>query len=240
MHDDQQNDNGGIMSKGTNDLEGKCLCCGDTVTKATVARHLNNCVVRQSRMLKTQEKGTANEGLFHLRIESLDCGYYWLNVEVSGDATLDDFDYYLRKIWLDCCGHCSSFSIGRRRGQKVSNDGSINDVFQKVEVLTHVYDYGTPSHTLIKKIGIRIGNPTTKHPIVLMARNLMPPEVCLECKAPAGWLCIECVHEHGEWGVLCEKHSKSHAHSNYGTPIPLVNSPRIGMCGYDGPAQPPY
>ena len=26
----------------------------------------------------------------------------------------------------------------------------------------------------------------------------------------------------------------------YGDPISLVNSPRLGMCGYDGPAEPPY
>ena len=27
-----------------------------------------------------------------------------------------------------------------------------------------------------------------------------------------------------------------HPHDQYGEPIPLVNSPRLGMCGYDGPA----
>ncbi|WP_127011414.1 hypothetical protein ACF3DV_03465 [Chlorogloeopsis fritschii PCC 9212] len=27
---------------------------------------------------------------------------------------------------------------------------------------------------------------------------------------------------------------------NYGEPIPLVNSPRLSLCGYDGPAEPPY
>jgi hypothetical protein len=41
-------------------------------------------------------------------------------------------------------------------------------------------------------------------------------------------------------GTACEKHAKEHPHENYGEPIPLVNSPRLGMCGYDGPAAPPY
>ena len=29
-------------------------------------------------------------------------------------------------------------------------------------------------------------------------------------------------------------------HDEYGDPMPLVNSPRTGMCAYDGPAEPPY
>lgn len=29
-------------------------------------------------------------------------------------------------------------------------------------------------------------------------------------------------------------------HDDYGEPIELVNSPRLGMCGYTGPADPPY
>jgi len=48
------------------------------------------------------------------------------------------------------------------------------------------------------------------------------------------------VIEEDEWGVLCDEHAKTHPHHDYGDPIELVNSPRIGMCGYTGPADPPY
>jgi hypothetical protein len=51
---------------------------------------------------------------------------------------------------------------------------------------------------------------------------------------------MECLIEEEVWGVLCSKHAKTHPHSDYGDPIPLVNSPRLGMCGYEGPAEPPY
>ena len=41
-------------------------------------------------------------------------------------------------------------------------------------------------------------------------------------------------------GMLCKKHVKGHPHDAYGEPMPVVNSPRMGMCGYEGPAKPPY
>mgnify|MGYP002398251250 CR=1 FL=1 len=61
-----------------------------------------------------------------------------------------------------------------------------------------------------------------------------------ECGADAAWLCEECLIEDQIWGVLCDEHAKEHPHDNYGEPIRLVNSPRLGMCGYTGPAEPPY
>ena len=71
-----------------------------------------------------------------------------------------------------------------------------------------------------------------------MARNRVPEMLCVECDRPAGWLCLECLYEANEPGTwfLCEEHVKDHPHDQYGEPIPLVNSPRLGMCGYDGPA----
>ncbi|MDS4020424.1 MAG: hypothetical protein RKR03_07930 [Candidatus Competibacter sp.] len=89
-------------------------------------------------------------------------------------------------------------------------------------------------------MGTRQGKPTTTHPIALMARNLMPEAKCIQCDEPAAWLCTECLIEHEVWGTLCDKHAKTHPHDDYGEPIPLVNSPRLGLCGYDGPAKPPY
>ena len=38
-----------------------------------------------------------------------------------------------------------------------------------------------------------------------------------------------------------DKHAKTHPHKEFdGGHIALVNSPRLGMCGYVGPAEPPY
>jgi hypothetical protein len=74
----------------------------------------------------------------------------------------------------------------------------------------------------------------------LMARNLQPEASCIECQEPATYLCLECIIEDQVWGTLCDRHVKTHPHEDYEDPIPLVNSPRLGMCGYTGPADPPY
>ena len=68
----------------------------------------------------------------------------------------------------------------------------------------------------------------------------MPEAKCVKCGEPAKMLCIQCLYDNGEEGTLCAKHAKTHPHDDYGEPMPLVNSPRSGMCAYSGPARPPY
>jgi hypothetical protein len=46
-------------------------------------------------------------------------------------------------------------------------------------------------------------------------------------------------YEENQTGFLCDEHVEGYPHDNYGEPMPLVNSPRLGMCGYTGPAEPP-
>lgn len=222
-------------------LKGKCTYCGQEVMKNTVAKHLQTCPQRQELITKSeQKKGNGSETLYHLRVEDAYGGDFWLDLEMRGSASLRDLDKYLRAIWLECCGHMSQFSIGGWQGDKISMGRRICEVFQPGIKLTHIYDFGTESQTLIKAIGIREGVPTTRHPIVLMVRNLLPEAKCIKCKKPATKLCIECLNDHEVWGTLCDEHAQSHPHDNYGEPMALVNSPRLGMCGYDGPAEPPY
>ena len=109
-------------------------------------------------------------------------------------------------------------------------------VFAEGMELTHIYDFGTSSETLIRVVGEREGKPLTNHPITLMARNDVPEVSCMECEQTAAWFCLECVHEDDNPGFLCDQHAKVHPHIDCGEPTPLVNSPRLGMCGYDGPA----
>jgi len=51
---------------------------------------------------------------------------------------------------------------------------------------------------------------------------------------------MECRYEDETPGFLCDAHAATHRHDDYGEPIALVNSPRMGLCGYTGPTNPPY
>ncbi len=224
----------GKSSKGT------CGFCKAEVPKNGITKHLSACPGRKSVVEKAERRRVSSELLFHLRVQDASQSEFWLDLEMRGTSSLEDLDYYLRGIWLECCGHLSRFSVGGWRGDEISESRKIGEVFKFRTELTHIYDFGTSSETLIKAMGMREGKPINSYPIYLMARNLMPESKCMKCGEPAVWLCMECLIEEERWGTLCGKHAKTHPHDNYGGPLKLVNSPRLGMCGYDGPAAPPY
>jgi hypothetical protein len=223
---------------------GQCMYCGQAISKGGMLKHLSACLQRQAVLVKAQANKQANkqasEMLHHLRIQADGLPMFWLDLEMRGSATLKDLDSYLRAIWLECCGHMSQFSVGGWRGQEISMVRKIDAVFEPGVTLTHIYDFGTSSETLVKSLSMRAAKPTTPKPIALMARNLMPEALCIECGQPATCLCNECLIEDQTSGTLCDVHAKTHPHDNYGEPIELMNSPRMGMCGYEGPATPPY
>lgn len=220
--------------------QGKCAFCGREMTKGGLARHLSVCSERHGAINATSHKAVGEQRLYHLQVQDAWQPDYWLHLEMNGTAALGKLDHYLRAIWLECCDHLSQFSLRGWRGEEIPKGRRAERVFEPGMELTHIYDFGTSSETLIKVVGVRKGKPLSAHPIVLMARNNPPEARCTECGQPASWLCVECLHEFGEAGTLCDQHAQIHPHTDYGEPISLVNSPRLGMCGYTGPAEPPY
>jgi hypothetical protein len=87
---------------------GICTYCKNSYTSGGITRHLKACKARQAAL----EKQQGNAPIFHLRVQDQHLPYYWMNIEISGKSTLYDLDQFLRDIWLECCGHLSSFSIG--------------------------------------------------------------------------------------------------------------------------------
>lgn len=220
--------------------KGKCIFCGREMTKGGLVRHLSTCTQRQEALKAAGAKRSAEQELYHLQVQGAWSPEFWLHLEMNGSATLKDLDDYLRAIWLECCGHLSQFSVGGWRGEEIPQSKRADRVFRSGVELIHIYDFGTSSETRIKVVGVRRGRPLSSHPIFLMARNNPLEEYCTECGQPASWLCLECLYEMDEPGTLCAEHAAIHPHQNYGEPIPLVNSPRLGMCGYAGPAEAPY
>ncbi len=220
--------------------QGHCAYCEQEVSSSGIVKHLRTCAQRLAALEKAEKKEGRSETLYHLRVQDKYNKEFWLDLEMRGSAKLKDLDHYLRAIWLECCGHLSQFSSDGWRGKEFAMTRRAEEVFEPRTALTHIYDFGTSSETLIQAVEAREGKPTTRHPIALMARNAMPKEQCMKCKKTAQWLCMECLIEEDKSGVLCEEHVEEHEHDNYGDPVPLVNSPRVGMCGYEGPADPPY
>ncbi|MCI0710011.1 MAG: hypothetical protein L0154_07590 [Chloroflexi bacterium] len=87
---------------------GVCAYCKNSYTGSGMTRHLKACKARQEAI----EKQKGSTPIFHLRIQDDYLSQYWMNIEISGKSTLYDLDQFLRDIWLECCGHLSSFAIG--------------------------------------------------------------------------------------------------------------------------------
>ena len=219
---------------------GECTFCGREMTRTGLARHLPTCSARQEAIEQANQGTGERQPLYHLQIQDAWQGDFWLHLEMKGTTTLKELDHYLRAIWLECCGHLSRFSYGGWGSRDISMGKKAKGVFEPGVEMMHIYDFGTSSETMIRVVGKREGKSLTEYPIKLMARNEPLEMECMECEQSAEWMCLECVYELEESGLLCEEHMEEHLHVEYGEPVPFVNSPRVGMCGYTGPAEPPY
>jgi hypothetical protein len=210
------------------------------MTRGGLVRHLESCRKRKAAIDAADAGKGAQQLLLHLQVEAIGQPDYWLHLEMIGSCQLEELDQYLRAIWLECCGHMSQFSVGGWRGEEIPLYTRLDQALQTGDALTHTYDFGTSSECLIKPVGKRRGRPLSNHPILLMARNHPPQYTCKQCDGAASWLCLECLYDDDDFATFCDQHAKAHPHKAYDEPIPLVNSPRLGMCAYNGPADPPY
>ena len=220
--------------------EGVCRFCNKTFSAAAMSRHLQSCSERK----KAQEKEEKIGKIFLLRAQA---GPFFVYFEVKGIATLKDIDAFLRRLWLECCGHLSAFTINDVRYELDTGcvDAMWTDFFGKKQQtrsmntklysvlcpdlkFMHEYDFGSTTQLDIMCISERQGNLKK---IEVLARNDLPDFVCTSCGKPAKEVCTQCLYE--GTGFLCEKCAKKHK-CGEDVLLPVVNSPRMGVCGYTG------
>lgn len=205
---------------------GTCQLCGYGSSKAGLTRHLKTCPVEHD-----QGKGKAVK-LFHLRVEGEYSPMYWLDLEIKGHATLRDLDQFLRDIWLECCGHLSAFDIGGRNYDVQRNmKPKLGDVLASGMTFDHEYDFGSTTYLKGKVVSEREGN-IGREPLRLLARNDPPTWECQVCGEAATWLNVEETWD-SENPFYCETHMEASGEDDY-LFLPTVNSPRMGVCGYEG------
>ena len=109
------------------------------------------------------------------------------------------------------------------------------DVFTPDLKLEYEYDFGSSTYLLITTVAQLVFKADYK--IVLLSRNEPLKLLCQVCKKePAVQICT--VHDWDEASFFCEKCAKKHEKEcadfeDYAA-VPVVNSPRMGVCGYDG------
>lgn len=94
----------------------------------------------------------------------------------------------------------------------------------------HEYDFGTTTELSVKVLAEE-DREAKGPPIQVLARNIPPPIPCEVCGKPATEVCSQRVYD--EQGWLCEACAQAHE-CGQDMLLPVVNSPRVGMCGYTG------
>lgn len=239
-------------------IKGYCKYCGKEYTRGGMIKHLAAC---RARMAANGVEGKA--GCYELVICDKYSSDYWLIIQMKDTATLQDLDQFIRDIWVECCGHLSSFTICGQEYESVpsaesfwgtpakSMNYSLKKVLSEGMVISYEYDYGSSTDLSIKVLGYLDGMKQ-KEKIIILSRNNPPQIMCSHCgKNLAEWVdpfelyegdafwCDECLKEQearadGETGEMVEDYDKLSNHI-----LPVCNSPRMGVCGYQGSSRYP-
>jgi hypothetical protein len=240
----------------------KCRLCDRTLGKRQMTNHLKACWEHHT----TAVPGQATPRWFHLVVEARYSPEYWMHLQAPANCTFGDLDSLLRAVWLECCDHLSAFEFPvrkrmprratpedfsaifqelARRAQRSRLDDDASDealmgkpLGSKLEpgvVFSHQYDFGSTTKLALRVAGEHTA-PALPGGLKLLARNEPPAIPCSVCAKPATQLCRQC----GEQGAggLCEACAGEHDCGEEML-LPLINSPRAGVCGYCGPSVEP-
>jgi len=105
------------------------------------------------------------------------------------------------------------------------------NVFRPGALVEHHYDFGS---TTILDLSLAGPLPIalSSRSVVLLANNEAPKFACEQCGQPATCVCVECDNPVFLCRACLRRHVRGH------TPHGVVNSPRMGICGYEGPGAP--
>ena len=142
----------------------------------------------------------------------------------------------MREIWVECCGHLSQFSIG-------GPTRKLKDVLAQRRKFSYEYDFGTTTDLSLEVIARGAPVSFGKNAVRLLARNDALDIPCYICEKTATVVCLDCQQElrgpNDELRMFfCEMcinaRSKHSHHDDEEMRLPVVNSPRMGVCGYTG------
>jgi hypothetical protein len=231
----------GSTNKGRS-AAGLCQLCGGEIARARAAVHVAECAPAHD------VSAGALQQLVQLRATSPGLRLYWIDFEAKADAKLEAIDAFLRRVWLECCGHLSVFRIGgvdyfspgyefglvgpfgagvTERSMKIKlGDALCSERFE------YEYDFGSTTALQLEVTGGRSGR-IGRYAVRLLARNSAPVFPCATCGAPATLICPYCIHE-GTDAFTCDEHRGGHGCGEQEAFLPVVNSPRAGVCAYVG------
>lgn len=241
--------------------EGRCLYCNEVFSKQTIHRHLQKHLKEKTKdnklgksfLIKVESNPKWEKDPYFLSLwvdsktamEDIDILLRKIWLECCGH--LSDFSHPKQKnrqsIW-------DIFEAQQllMKGKKAAYEKMMEDVNGEISMgrkahavlskgikIDYQYDYGSTTElqlAVVDELPI-----VADQPIVLLSRNEPLKIICHNCgKAPAIQMCTVCSGYDNSF--FCKKCAAKHAKScddfaDYAA-MPVVNSPRMGVCGYDG------
>lgn len=232
--------------------KGFCKYCGKEYTKGGMLRHLQACKNREMKL--TEEKGKRRCRYFQITISAKYAKAYWLIVETSENTTLKELDQFIRDIWVECCGHLSAFTIhGTEYESNPDMSGfwgtsarnmnyRLRDVVDVGDSILYEYDFGSTTELVLSIHSCREGEKKDND-IVILSRNNPPKIICSNCEQnEAKWVDVTGHYEEGTfWCDECldAKNDEDKEYDELEFLLSVCNSPRMGVCGYEGSASYP-
>ena len=234
------------MAKST---RGYCKYCGKEYTRTGMLKHLQSCKKR----MEVCENSKKMSAYYELMLYGTYNKDYWLIIQIKENATLECLDQFIRDIWVECCGHLSAFDIEGVRYEQIPDNDFLwgkpaEDMSHKLKEVLEVgmeigyeYDFGSTTELTIKVVDFYKA-PEQKENVTILSRNNPTQFTCSVCgKNPAVWIdpikmynedpfwCEECLekYENGELDEEIEVEESGYL-------LPVTNSPRMGVCGYEG------
>ncbi|MGH2480048.1 MAG: hypothetical protein ACRDHW_10375, partial [Ktedonobacteraceae bacterium] len=128
-------------------------------------------------------------------------------------------------------------------------DATLDEVLSVGETFSYIYDFGSSTNLSLRIVAEREGAIPThligegeeenteatedEHAdlaIIVMARNEPPKLLCHLCGQPATYVAAE--YDALDEACLCAEHARQQDDPD--ELLPVVNSPRVGVCGYTG------
>lgn len=213
---------------------GVCRFCLKSFAGAAISRHLLACNRKKEQDQQSAVTKKAPYPIYYLKISS--SPEYWLHIEMKAAARLNQLDDFLRRIWLECCGHLSAFTIKGIEHQDTSKgwdsiwgekpesmNARLIDLLAVGDKFEYEYDFGSTTYLVGKVVAARQGVLDAE--VRILARNNPLIFKCADCGQKASDFCTDCE------AFLCEQCLSDHE-CGEDMALPVVNSPRMGICGY--------
>ena len=242
--------------------EGKCLFCSETFAKAGINRHVQTHLKQKTKenaagrsyLVKVEPNPKWGSSPYFLSLwvdgkaimEDIDrylrniwlecCGHMSAFTDPKRRRQGGDMWSFFEAEELLAKGKTKKYEkLMEEANGEVPMSRKADKVLCKGLKLEYEYDFGSSTELLLTVVDEY--PVAADEEVVLLSRNEPLEWLCDTCKKePATQICT--VHDWGNDSLFCDKCAKKHAKKcedfeEYAA-MPVVNSPRMGVCGYEG------